>query len=547
MELMQYVRLLQRWLWLLLLAAFIGGSISFIAASRQPVVYRSQTILAIGGVLADPNPNAATFTIGPRLLNTYARLVRTYDVLQATAENLDFPITPGQVGAALRTNIIPDTLLLELVIVYRDPVAAADIANELANQLILATPNNLTPELEAQITVAEQEINKLTQDLIRARAQLDTVNRQLENTEGLTPTEGQSLQEERRDLVSQINDTSGNIASFQNLVASVQGRINTLDIVEAARVAAGGSSSNPVYATILGAVVGLVSAIGLVVLLEYLNDTFRNAGQATQVLGLPVLGVIGRFGRPGDSYRSRLITEQPPLSRTPEEYRTLRTNLLFKTQESGRIFVVSSASPQEGKSVTAANLAVSMALAGQRVVLIDADLRRPRVHQVFGVSNELGLTTLLSATPPDDPNDLSWREVLQETNVPGLRVITSGFLPKNPAEILGSQMMKSWVTLLRNAPDIDVVLFDSPPCLAMSDSTVLAASIDADVVLVVQANSTRRTAATRAKERFVQVDATVIGIVLNGSNLREEDYYDYAYQYYYRYDTQSPTQRPRAE
>ncbi len=547
MELMQYVRLLQRWLWLLLLAAFIGGSISFIAASRQPVVYRSQTILAIGGVLADPNPNAATFTIGPRLLNTYARLVRTYDVLQATAENLDFPITPGQVGAALRTNIIPDTLLLELVIVYRDPVAAADIANELANQLILATPNNLTPELEAQITVAEQEINKLTQDLIRARAQLDAVNRQLENTEGLTPTEGQSLQEERRDLVSQINDTSGNIASFQNLVASVQGRINTLDIVEAARVAAGGSSSNPVYATILGAVVGLVSAIGLVVLLEYLNDTFRNAGQATQVLGLPVLGVIGRFGRPGDSYRSRLITEQPPLSRTPEEYRTLRTNLLFKTQESGRIFVVSSASPQEGKSVTAANLAVSMALAGQRVVLIDADLRRPRVHQVFGVSNELGLTTLLSATPPDDPNDLSWREVLQETNVPGLRVITSGFLPKNPAEILGSQMMKSWVTLLRNAPDIDVVLFDSPPCLAMSDSTVLAASIDADVVLVVQANSTRRTAATRAKERFVQVDATVIGIVLNGSNLREEDYYDYAYQYYYRYDTQSPTQRPRAE
>ena len=547
MELMQYVRLLQRWLWLLLLAAFIGGSISFIAASRQPVVYRSQTILAIGGVLADPNPNAATFTIGPRLLNTYARLVRTYDVLQATAENLDFPITPGQVGAALRTNIIPDTLLLELVIVYRDPVAAADIANELANQLILATPNNLTPELEAQITVAEQEINKLTQDLIRARAQLDTVNRQLENTEGLTPAEGQSLQEERRDLVSQINDTSGNIASFQNLVASVQGRINTLDIVEAARVAAGGSSSNPVYATILGAVVGLVSAIGLVVLLEYLNDTFRNAGQATQVLGLPVLGVIGRFGRPGDSYRSRLITEQPPLSRTPEEYRTLRTNLLFKTQESGRIFVVSSASPQEGKSVTAANLAVSMALAGQRVVLIDADLRRPRVHQVFGVSNELGLTTLLSATPPDDPNDLSWREVLQETNVPGLRVITSGFLPKNPAEILGSQMMKSWVTLLRNAPDIDVVLFDSPPCLAMSDSTVLAASIDADVVLVVQANSTRRTAATRAKERFVQVDATVIGIVLNGSNLREEDYYDYAYQYYYRYDTQSPTQRPRAE
>lgn len=544
---MQYVRLLQRWLWLLLLAAFIGGSISFIAASRQPVVYRSQTILAIGGVLADPNPNAATFTIGPRLLNTYARLVRTYDVLQATAENLDFPITPGQVGAALRTNIIPDTLLLELVIVYRDPVAAADIANELANQLILATPNNLTPELEAQITVAEQEINKLTQDLIRARAQLDTVNRQLENTEGLTPAEGQSLQEERRDLVSQINDTSGNIASFQNLVASVQGRINTLDIVEAARVAAGGSSSNPVYATILGAVVGLVSAIGLVVLLEYLNDTFRNAGQATQVLGLPVLGVIGRFGRPGDSYRSRLITEQPPLSRTPEEYRTLRTNLLFKTQESGRIFVVSSASPQEGKSVTAANLAVSMALAGQRVVLIDADLRRPRVHQVFGVSNELGLTTLLSATPPDDPNDLSWREVLQETNVPGLRVITSGFLPKNPAEILGSQMMKSWVTLLRNAPDIDVVLFDSPPCLAMSDSTVLAASIDADVVLVVQANSTRRTAATRAKERFVQVDATVIGIVLNGSNLREEDYYDYAYQYYYRYDTQSPTQRPRAE
>lgn len=622
---MQYVRLFRRYLWVLFLFAFIGGSISFIGASRQPVVYRSNVILAVGGVLVDPNPNATVFNVGPRLLNTYSRLVRTFNVLQATADNVDFPITPQQINAALRTTIIPETLLLELSIVFRDPVAAADIANELARQLILATPSNITPELEDQIAVAEQEVNELTSDLLRLRAALDEVERQIADGADLSTEDLAELNTERRNLITQINDTSGNIASFSNLVASVQSRINTLDIVEEARPALAGSSSNPLNTTLIGAAVGFFLAGGVVMLLEYLNDTFRNASHATQVLHLPVLGVIGRFGRPGDSYRSRLITEQPNLSRTPEEYRTLRTNLLFAVPENERMFVISSASPQEGKSVTAANLAVSLALAGQSVILVDADLRRPRVHQVFGVSNEVGLTALLSSSPPQLPdipeipeelkdlqdvdedafdntpasdaartdNDAAkpavtespekiaerqehrWRkarlaklqaareealtarreafergelrEAIQETNIPGLSVITSGFIPQNPTEVLGSVLMKGWARLLREAPGVDVVIFDTPPVLAMSDSTVLAASIEAKVLLVIEAKRTRRTAAMRALERFNSVKATVVGVVLNGANLHEEDYYDYAYQYYYRYDSAAPSQPSRTE
>jgi capsular exopolysaccharide synthesis family protein len=223
---------------------------------------------------------------------------------------------------------------------------------------------------------------------------------------------------------------------------------------------------------------------------------------------------------------------------------------LFTTKGGGKpVFVITSANPEEGKSLTSANLAITMALAGLQVVLIDADLRRPKMHEVFQLDNQVGLTTLLFADPlhynqSGDENQLpvNLRQCLQSTSIPRLRVITSGFIPSNPSEILGSALMERWVDTLRASTNIDVVIIDTPPCLLFADSAVLAMTAKADVVMVVDAGHTRRDAAIHAKEEFAKLSVEIKGVVVNRINPRDErGKYNYGYSYGYYYYTSRQT------
>jgi capsular exopolysaccharide synthesis family protein len=286
-------------------------------------------------------------------------------------------------------------------------------------------------------------------------------------------------------------------------------------------------------------------AFGGVLLLEYLNDTIKTPEEVTRLLSVPVLGTIFRFGKSGDPYPKRLITYLHPNSPISENYRTLRTNLLYSSQNGAKqAYIVTSPAPEEGKSITAANLAVVMASAGLRVLLVDADLRRPRAHEIFDLKNELGLTTLLFADPTRSERDddarteaeftARLRQCIQNTSVPRLRVITSGFTPSNPAEILGSALMKRWFDLFHASTNIDVVIFDTPPVLVVADSAVLAATIDVPVLLVVQAGRTRRAAALRTKAQLDTLGARLAGVSLNQMNPIEQGYgYGYGGGYYY--------------
>jgi capsular exopolysaccharide synthesis family protein len=267
------------------------------------------------------------------------------------------------------------------------------------------------------------------------------------------------------------------------------------------------------------------------------------------LLGLPTLAAISRFGKSRDGYNQRLITYRDPSSQISEQYRTLRTNLLFSTNGSNSktAFVVTSAGPSEGKTVSTANLAVTMAMAGWRVLLIDADLRRPRMHELFGLDNNVGLSTLLSVNPgdvfgPADERRLmvhNLDECIQDTEIPGLQVITSGHIPLNPTEVLGSASMQRWFQEFRNRDDIDIVLFDTPPALVVADSPVLASAIEAPVILVLESKGTRRGAATTVKEQMEQLNVKVAGLVLNSVNPRDRVGYGYGYGYYYYYYSDS--------
>lgn len=203
---------------------------------------------------------------------------------------------------------------------------------------------------------------------------------------------------------------------------------------------------------------------------------------------------------------NELITVSEPRSPISEAYRTLRTNLDFAGLDQAlKTLVITSAAGGEGKSTTMANLAVVSAQAGRKVVLVDADLRRPMLHQIFNLDNERGLTTVMMdesalASPP-----------LQKTGIDGLSVLTSGPLPPNPADLMGSRRMEEVIVEL--VERADQVLFDTPPVVAVTDAAVLATKVDG-VLLVISAGQTRREYARTAVQRLEQINARLVGTVL---------------------------------
>lgn len=202
-----------------------------------------------------------------------------------------------------------------------------------------------------------------------------------------------------------------------------------------------------------------------------------------------------------------LVTISNPRSPISEAYRSLRTNLEFSSLDRPlKTMVVTSAGPEEGKSTTLANLAVTLAQAEKKVILVDCDLRRPSQHEIFEVGNSLGLTSMVVdeeafKNPP-----------LQETPVPNLKLLPSGPLPPNPSELLGSRRMEEIIATLRERADL--VLFDAPPIIAVTDAAVLASKVDG-VLLVIKAGTTKRDHAQRAKALLEKVNARLVGAVLN--------------------------------
>ncbi|WP_130606377.1 CpsD/CapB family tyrosine-protein kinase [Cohnella abietis] len=204
--------------------------------------------------------------------------------------------------------------------------------------------------------------------------------------------------------------------------------------------------------------------------------------------------------------KKKLITDSEPKSPIAEAYRTLRTNLQYSgLDEPIRTLMITSASPREGKSTTINNLAIAYAQAECKVLLLDADMRKPTVHQAFGVSNRNGLTGVMTGHCTTD-------EAIQKTHVKGLSVMTAGSVPPNPAEMLASNKMDQLLSQLKD--QFDLILVDTPPVLAVSDAQIMSTKCDG-VLLVVKAGELKRGLALRAKEQLSFVKARLLGVVLN--------------------------------
>lgn len=280
----------------------------------------------------------------------------------------------------------------------------------------------------------------------------------------------------------------------------------------------------------LGAVFGLVMGVGLAFFIEYLDTSVKTIDDVERALQAPVLGVIPQ--------NVGLLLEQGSDSPHAEAYRVLRTNVLFsrKRPDANSLTVVSGGAG-EGKSTTIFNLATVFAQQGQRVLMVDSDLRRPSLHKFLKVSNSLGLTNYLL-------KQASLEEVIQTTKNPLLDFLPSGKLPSSSLGILSSQRMKDFIREVKSR--YDFVFFDSPPIMGVSDASILASEVDL-ALLVVQYRKYPQTMTLRAKQTVEKVGGTLLGVVLNNINISQDSYYYYYSGYYYDYYSKNTESEPEGK
>lgn len=285
----------------------------------------------------------------------------------------------------------------------------------------------------------------------------------------------------------------------------------------------------------LGLAVGLFLGIGAAYFAEYLNTTIRLPRDIEEVLGLPLLGFVPAMPSQLRTLSNRgMVTHLNSQGGVAEAYRGIRTELLLScpSAQGCKTYMVTSTSPMEGKTTVSCNLAITMAQAGNRVLLIDADVRKPMVHKVFDLENEQGLATLLAETGEA-------RVYIKKTMVENLHVLPGGPPPHNPAELLGSRKMRTLVA--EAAERYDIVIVDSAPVLGVADANIVATMVDS-VLLVIQSSRVRRGHVLRARNQLTSVNAHLIGAVLNNVRGSRGDYY-----YYHRYYSPTHVSAPNQE
>ncbi len=312
-------------------------------------------------------------------------------------------------------------------------------------------------------------------------------------------------------------------------------QVSNVRILDRARPASRPIRPDLVRNLALAVLLGLLGGVGLAFGAESLDRTITTQAQVEERLGLTFLGIIPTVERNKDGTQHDLVVHDLPKAAVAECLRAIRTNLLFMSPEKPlKSIMITSSGPQEGKSTTATSLAITMANSGGRVLLVDADMRRPRLHRVFGLANKAGLSSLILG-------EGKLAEVIQPTRVPGLSVLPCGPVPPNPAELLHTQAFQRLLAEMSGA--FDRVIIDSPPVGVVADAVVMGTQVDGTVV-VLKAGQTNREAARQAVRQLRDVNANVVGGLLNDLDITDQKYGQYYYYYRYGYAYGQEPEKP---
>jgi len=581
MEIKHYLMILQRWAWLLVLGLVLGAGSAYVFSIYQTPVYQSVTKMLVLQASQSKNSDLAYLT-SQQLGQTFIQLLKTKPVLDLASKKLGYVIKSEQITATQ----LSGTQVISLQVENTSPERTAEIANTLVGVLVdqndnlqsssyVANEASLTAQvaqIQGQITTLQNQIDQITTENIqdqvtKVEAKISELQSEIASvdneiyyasnkgkTPALVPTEmtakaaqlkstlelyqeiysnllvlGKSTGTGSSDRLAHLQKT---LDLYQQIYLQLLGSLeqvrlarlqNTPSVVqiEEAVVPSEPVRPLPLRNALLGGVVGLMLAFGIAFAIEYLDDTLRSPIDVDQVLGLPVLGYIAEMKQPNEGHKLYVATY--PRSPVAESFRTLRSNIEFSdTEQPLKTILVTSSRPGEGKTTIASNLAAIYAQSGKRVVLVDADLRRPSIHNVIGIPNRLGLTTLFRDSLKPENVWKNWGDGIR-----GMHIITSGRPPANPAELLGSDKMLHIMSELRK--NADVIIFDGPPIM-VADVQILASLMDG-VILVLRPG---KSPADEAKSTMVQLKrsgANIMGVIFNRIPKNGSQHYG-AYRYY---------------
>jgi len=497
LDLRDYVRVLRRrWkLVVLVVAGFIGVAllVSFI---QTPVYSAHAEVFLEAPAGEDVFTGAAVRSDPGRALLNEVRLIEGDDVRKLVQERLGSTLP-------VRARGVTNTDMINVTVESSDPTKAAVMANNYAQAYVDYRQQLKIDALRKTSDELDKRILDLTQQNLTIDARIKEIKAAPSDQ---TDSEVFSLStQSNANLVSQnsLKETLQKVEIARNLATA------QATITEHATAPSSPIKPQPILNAMVAVVVGGLVGVGLAFLLEYLNESVETKEELERVLkSVPVLGTIPLVDGWKTREETRLISREAPRSAAAEAYRTLRTAIQFVgLNQPMRILQVTSPEAGEGKTTTLANLGVALATAGERVVIVCCDLRRPRVHEFFGLSNSVGFTSVLLGQRP------VWAALQDVPGVPRLRVLASGPLPPNPSELLSSDRTANVLASLQ--AEADIILVDSPPVLPVTDALVLFRRVDA-TLLVFSARTTTRKQATAALAMVQQVNGPLIGAVLNG-------------------------------
>ena len=529
----KYLTILWHWAWLIGVSVVLGSVVAYTMSRLTPVMYQATTTVLVNAPAnaAATDPSSILIT-NDRLVLTFASMMTQEPVLEEVVTTLQVPISASELQKRTTVTPVKNTQLIKLVVEDGDPQQAANLANTLP-----AVFSRRNAALQAERYAAAkvnltQQIDTLSQQINQKQAEIDNVTRTV------TPEKEADLIRLQSEL-AQLRSVNDRLEqNFQNIrLAEAQSTSNVV-VTEPASVPNEPVRPRPLRDTLIGSIVGLLLGVGAIYLMENLDNTVRTPEQVDATLKLPVIGLIARTSsaitnnarkngdlKPGNQPPMvDLVAVQEPRSPVTEAFRVLRTNVqIAGVDQSIRTLLITSPSPTEGKSTVAANLAVVMAQAGREVILLDADLRRPRVHSIFGRPQHMGLTEALL-----DENR-QWEKVLTPTGIEHLTTVQCNSLPPNPSELLGSKRMQEFVSHLKGLSEI--VIMDTPPVLPVTDALVLAPQVDG-VIVVLEHGVTQLRSALQVVKQLRQAGARVLGVVMNQVPSGRRGY-GYYYQHYY--------------
>lgn len=497
LDLRRYWQMLRRWWWLLLLGPLIGTGIGLLTAAKPLApTYQAAAYLSINEVQNPGLPSSADVANNQNLAAAYSQVVRSQPFLNGVSQQLGLPLNAANVAVTP----VPGTPFIMIAVTDADPARAAVIANRLSEVLIQRTRE----QQAANVEPVRQEIDRQLEDI---RQQIAATTDRIDKVQTTPTISGDPVSEIRR-----LNNELGQYQNTYYTLFTTQQRIRLEQVQKPSAISVALAAEAPTAplpvkvadTNLRLTFIGLLLAIGVVALVEFLDDRIRDPEELRRRFGLAPLAVLPTM--PHDLLATTSVD-------TVEAFRFLRTNLTFVASQRP-IVCIASAQRAEGTSTVAANLALAEAQTGKRVVLIDANLRDPALHHIFGLPNEQGLGTALARTarerPPllhDGPHDL--------------KILVAGPVPPNPTELLDSQRLVEILTDLR--AQADIVILDSAPLLPFADTLVLQRVVDG-TALVMDGQRTGTRTLERALVALQQTPGKVLGVVLNQGKRRRSPF-----------------------